>query len=231
MIGIVTGLVEAIPKLVEAIPQIITKLVETLTKPDMLKKIIEGAIILIGALISGLIQAIPSIVLAIPQIIMSIKKSFEDYDWIGLGKNLLEGLLNGFSNAGNIIWEAIKKVGNSMIDGIKNFFGIHSPSKVMAYWGKYLPQGFAVGIEADTDTALKAIDEMNNEIERKMTNAVYTEMGKINTNATVKANNSLFNVINVNSTIEGKVELEGRKVGRLTAPYTTQTIKNGGVYK
>lgn len=105
---------------------------EALTRPDMLAKIIEGAITLIFALIAGLIQAIPEIIMAIPKIIGAIKDAFTNYDWIGLGKNLLQGLLNGFSNAGNIIWQAIQSVGNSMIDGIKSFFGIHSPSRLMA---------------------------------------------------------------------------------------------------
>ena len=230
LLGVVTGIINALPQLIDAIPEIITKLVQTLTRPDMLGRIIEGAIRLMVALTAGLIQAIPQILGAIPQIIGAVKDAFVGYDWGALGRSLLQGLLNGFSNAGNIIWEAIKKVGNSMIDGIKSFFGIHSPSRVMAKWGKYLPQGFAVGIEADTDTAVKAIDDMNTEIEKKMKNAVYTEMGKMNTNATVKANNSMFNVTTINSEIKGDVTLEGKKVGRLTAPYVTQTIKNGGVY-
>lgn len=98
----------------------------------------------------------------------------------------------------------------------------------MAGIGKYLPQGFAVGIEADTDTAIKAIDDMNNEIERKMKNAVYTEMGNINTNATVKANNSLFNVTQVDLDISGKVDMDGQKTGRLIMPHITKTLKKAG---
>ena len=230
LLGVVTGIINALPQLINAIPQIITSLVQTLTRPDMLQKIIEGAIMLIIALTAGLIQAIPEILLAIPTIIGSIKDAFVNYDWAGLGKSLLQGLLNGFSNAGNIIGSAIQKVGNSMISKFKSFFGIHSPSKLMAKWGQYLPQGLAVGIEADTDTAVKAIEDMNNEIERKMKNAVYTEMGKMNANATVKANNSMLNVTTINSTIEGKVELDGKPAGRLLAPYVTQTYRKAGAY-
>lgn len=230
LLGVVTGIINALPQLIDAIPEIITKLVQTLTRPDMLARIIEGAIRLMVALAAGLIQAIPQIIMAIPTIIGAIKDAFVGYDWGALGRSLLEGLLNGFSNAGNIIWSAIKKVGSSMIDGIKSFFGIHSPSRVMAYWGKYLPQGFAVGIEADTDTATKAIDDMNNEIEKKMRNAVYTEVGKMNTNATVKANNSLFNVTQIEAKFDGSVDIDGKKAGRIMAPSIMKTVKQGGAY-
>ena len=131
IVGLVEGLVNAIPKIVEAIPKIIESLFNALTRPEMIGRLLEAGIRLIIALIAGLIQAIPQIILAIPQIISSMAEAFRNYDWGALGRSLLQGLLNGFSNAGNIIWQAIQSVGNSMIDGIKSFFGIHSPSRLM----------------------------------------------------------------------------------------------------
>lgn len=228
IIGLAEGLINAIPKLIDKIPIIIEKLLQAII--NNLPKILSIGIQLLIELGAGLVSAIPQLIAMIPQVVSAIINAFKNTDWGSVGRQLLEGLLNGFSNAGNIIWNAIKKVGNSMIDGIKSFFGIHSPSRVMADIGKYLPQGFAVGIEADTDTAVKAIDEMNNEIEKKMKNAVYTEMGKVNTNATVKANNSLMNETTINSKIEGTVEIEGKTAGRLLAPYVTQTYRKAGAY-
>ena len=147
---------------------------------------------------------------------------------VEVGKNLITGLWNGIVGAKNWLEDKIKGFADGVVDGFKDTLGIHSPSRVMAYWGKFIPQGLAVGIEADTDSAIKAIDEMNNEIERKMRGAVYTEMGKINANATVKANNSMFNVTTINSTIQGTVELEGKTTGRLLAPFITQTYRKAG---
>lgn len=67
-------------------------------------------------------------------------------DWLQIGIDIIKGICNGLTSAGNIIWEAIKKVGNSMIDGIKNFFGISSPSKLMRdEVGTYLAEGIGVG--------------------------------------------------------------------------------------
>lgn len=238
LLGVVTGIVEALPQLIDAIPQIITKLVETLTKPDMLGKIIEGAIKLMVALAAGLIQAIPQILGAIPQIISSIGEAFRDYDWGALGQSLLQGLLNGFSNAGNIIWSAIKKVGSSMIDGIKSFFGIHSPSRVFADLGEYLPQGFAVGINRDATVAVKSVKKMNKSILKgfnfdglysKMQNAVNLETGKIATSlsTTATTNKTLTANIAVNPS---DIYMDSTKVGRVVAPAVTRTLRGAGAY-
>lgn len=136
--GLAQGLINAIPELVSKIPIIIEKLLQAII--NNLPKILLAGIDLIVELANGLVEAIPQLIGMIPQIIQAIIDTFLSTDWASIGIQLLQGLLNGFSNAGNIIWDAIKKVGNSMIDGIKSFFGIHSPSKLMAKWGKYLPQ-------------------------------------------------------------------------------------------
>ena len=238
LLGVVTGIVEALPQLIDAIPQIITKLVETLTRPDMLGRIIEGAIRLMVALAAGLIQAIPQILGAIPQIISSIGEAFKNYDWGALGQSLLQGLLNGFSNAGNIIWSAIKKVGNSMIDGIKSFFGIHSPSRVFANLGEYLPQGFAVGINRDATVAVKSVKKMNKSILKgfnfdglysKMQNAVNLETGKIATSlsTTATTNKTLTANITVNPS---DIYMDSTKVGRAVTPAVTRTLRGAGAY-
>lgn len=230
LLGLVQGLLNAIPQLIDAIPEIITNLVKALTKPEMLGKIIEAAITLIISLTNGLIQAIPKLIAAVPKIITAIGDAFKGYDWGALGRSLLEGIMKGFSNVGNLITDTVSNVGNSLISKFKSFFDIHSPSKVMAKLGEYLPQGLAVGIEADTDTAIKAIDTMNDEIEKKMQNAVYTEMGKMNTNATVKANNSLFKVTQIEAKFDGSVDIDGKKAGRILAEPIMKTVKQGGAY-
>lgn len=82
----------------------------------------------------------------LPEIYTKAKDTLLNMDWLGIGKDIISGICNGLTSAGNIIWEAIKNVGNSMIDGIKNFFGISSPSKVMRdEVGEYLAEGIGVG--------------------------------------------------------------------------------------
>lgn len=82
---------------------------------------------------------------------------------LNIGKNLVEGLWNGISDMTGWILDKIKGFGNSVLDGIKSFFGIHSPSKVFENEvGKMLTLGMAKGIENNLNPVKNAMDELNN---------------------------------------------------------------------
>ena len=148
-----------------------------------------------------------------------------------IGKNLVEGLWNGITGAGNWLKDKISSFASGVIDGFKSTFGIHSPStRARDEVGRYIPQGVAVGIEADTDSALKAIDNMNDDIISEMNRAVAVETGSINANASVKSNNSMLNVIKATFNIDGSVDVDGQKMGRYITPIVTKTLKTGGAY-
>lgn len=62
------------------------------------------------------------------------------------GRNLVEGLWNGITGAGEWLKSKISEFGSGIIDGFKKSFGIHSPSTVMRdKVGKFLAQGIGVG--------------------------------------------------------------------------------------
>ena len=236
IISLAEGLLNAIPQLIEKIPIIIQKLVQAII--NNLPKIIEMGIRLLVELGAGLIAAIPQLIAMIPQIISAIINAFFETDWGEIGLQLLQGLLEGFSNAGNIIWNAIKKVGNSMIDGIKSFFGIHSPSKVFMALGKYLPQGFAVGINKESKSAIKSTQKLNNAIldnfnlnnmYSKMRSAVALQTSRIATNLSTTAN--VNRSLNATITVEGSdIYMDSTKVGRAVTPTITRTLKGAGAY-
>lgn len=118
---------------------------------------------------------------------------------LNIGRNIVEGLWNGIKNAGNWIREKVGSFAKGILDGMKSALGIHSPSTLFRdQIGRFIPQGIAVGIEADTDSALKAIDNMNDDIMAEMNRAVAFETGSINANASVKSNNNIMNIMNAN---------------------------------
>ena len=163
IVGLAVGLVEAIPKIIDKIPELIARLVTALLSPDMLMKLINAGIELIIALGKGLLKAIPKIIALVPNIIKELFKSFKDIivntNWLDLGKNILNGILNGMLNFGNIVKDAIKKVGSKITGAIKNFFGIKSPSKLMQNEvGKYLAQGIGVGFEKEIPDVIKDVN-------------------------------------------------------------------------
>ena len=201
LLAIVLGIVDNIDKLIDAVLYLIGELIATLSRPDILEKLIMAGIELIMALILGLIKSIPYIIMAMPKIIAAIVNTFKNMDWAKIGKDILKGILSGFTNVGNLIWNAVKKVGNSMMGAIKKFFGIKSPSRLMRdKVGKYLPQGIAVGIEADTGKALDSIDKMNDEIYDRMKQAVNMETGKMAFSGTT---GSISQILSSNATFDG----------------------------
>lgn len=62
------------------------------------------------------------------------------------GRNLIEGLWNGINDKVGWIRRQISGFVDNVKGWFKDFFGIHSPSRVMADLGRYLPAGLAQGI-------------------------------------------------------------------------------------
>lgn len=78
-----------------------------------------------------------------------------------IGSDIVEGLWNGISNMSSWISSKISSFGDGVLSGIKDFFGIHSPSKVMAdEVGRWIPEGIAVGIEKNAKSALDSMKDL-----------------------------------------------------------------------
>lgn len=151
-----------------------------------------------------------------------------------IGRNIVEGLWNGIKNAKDWLVGKIGQFTNGVMDGFKSKvtgFDIHSPSrKVRDEVGKFIPEGFAVGVEANTDSALRAIDNMNDDIMSEMNKAVAFETGAVNAKASVKSNNSMLNVIQAAFNIDGSIDIDGQRAGRILTPYMSKILRTGGAY-
>lgn len=238
ILALVLGIVEALPKLLEKVPDIIVKLVTALTKPEMLAKLISAAITLVNALITGIIKMIPEFLLMAPRLITQMKNTLVDRikntDWKKLGKDILNGIINGLLNFGNTIKDAASKIYNEVKSKIKSFFGISSPSKKMRdEVGQWIPKGVAVGIEANTDSVDSAIQDLNDEIMNKMTQAVNVETGKMaysGTNGTITQMMSAFGTTTVVN--DNKLYLDGDQIYQnqqtVSAKKNLQTQFGGG---
>lgn len=78
-----------------------------------------------------------------------------------IGSDIVKGLWNGINDMASWIGGKIKGFGEGVLNGIKNFFGIASPSKVMANEvGKWLPEGIAVGINKNAKSTLNAMKDL-----------------------------------------------------------------------
>lgn len=82
-----------------------------------------------------------------------------------IGTNIVKGIANGITNAKQYVIDKITGLGQDILNGIKGFFGIHSPSKVMEdEVGVQLALGVAEGIDKGKEKAKKSAEEMGQEI-------------------------------------------------------------------
>ena len=149
IMALADGLILALPDLIDKIPVIIDKTLMAIT--NNLPKLIQMGGELIIKLAFGVIKALPQLLATIPQIIGSMVSAYANY-YAKLGEvgfNLIKGLWNGISDAGAWLWEKISGFFGDIVDGIKDFFGIHSPSKVFSdEIGKNLALGVGEGFGA-----------------------------------------------------------------------------------
>ena len=92
------------------------------------------------------------------------------FDWLGNAfSHLWDWISNGFKGlvdvGGNLIsglWQGITGAAGAVWNGICDFFGIHSPSRVMAGIGEYLSLGLAQGITDETDSVVQGVKDVSN---------------------------------------------------------------------
>lgn len=149
--GLAQGIINAIPVLVAALPKVITSLVNGLLAA--IPQIIQAGVQLFVALIQNLPTIIAEIVKAVPQIVSGIVSAFGSLvgEMVNAGANLLHGLWEGISGAAGWLWDQVSGWASSLVNGIKNFFGIHSPSTVFAEIGTNMGEGVGVGFGESMD--------------------------------------------------------------------------------
>ena len=158
--GIITFLLDSIPQIIETGIQLLTSLVTALPE------IIMAGVQLFVALIENLPTIIVEIVKAVPQIIAGIVKAFGSlmYKIVEIGGNIVKGLWSGIQQLASWLWDKVSGWISSIWDGICDFFGIHSPSKEMAWVGEMLVKGLAGSIDDNGDEAVKAAEGMAEDI-------------------------------------------------------------------
>lgn len=186
-----------------------------------LPKIIQSGIELIGALISGLIQAIPSLIAAVPQIISAIWDTITNTDWLSLGKNIIDGVIQGVKNVASSLIDVFKDLASSALDAVKEFFGIASPSKVMRdQVGKMIPAGMAIGVEEGMDDEEdRIVDAMRKGVPTTIDSYINTKAGSV-----TAAGHAQTGGFQQNIAIYSPTQLSPSEVARQTRNQTRQMV-------
>ena len=80
-----------------------------------------------------------------------------------IGRNIIQGLINGIGNAAGALYNKMQSIAKSALDGAKAALGIKSPSrKFRDEVGKWIPEGIAVGINANADSVMQSMENLSN---------------------------------------------------------------------
>lgn len=152
LFALIDGIIKCIPELVAAVPTLIIAFVNGIV--NNLDKIILAAPQIIVSLITGIIGAIPELIAAVPRVIAAIADTIRNYDWGGIGRNIVQGLKDGIAGMWDNIKDWFNEKVNSLVGGVKRILGIHSPSKVFAGIGGFMAEGLGEGF-SDEFAAVK----------------------------------------------------------------------------
>ena len=145
LITLADGLIDAIPQLVDATIQIIENLIRFLVEPQNISKLVNAGIRVTMALQTGLLNALPKLAEGALKLVLAIGDTIVHTDWLQVGKNIVDGLWDGLKRSWSSLQEWFNNAVNGLVDGIKGWLGIHSPSKVFAGIGDFMALGLGEG--------------------------------------------------------------------------------------
>ena len=158
ILTLIKGLIKAVPSLIANFGDILMMIWNIITAFNWLT--------LGGNIVSTITQGVKNLAANLPNALSEIAqqgwKIIKNIDWAGLGRALIDGIVQGIRWAGSAIGNTLMGYAEGAWKKVKSFFGIGSPSKLMRDTvGKWIPEGIAVGIEANADSVYDAMDDLS----------------------------------------------------------------------
>ncbi|MBQ6952107.1 MAG: PblA [Clostridia bacterium] len=117
---------------------------------------------LVGFFTGTVPNAINTLVTGVTSIPGKISSIFQNFSWGSIGSNIISGIARGISSGASAIVSAAQSAARAALNAAKRFLGIASPSKVMRdQVGKFIPEGMAIGIEANTKPLQDAMHDLS----------------------------------------------------------------------
>lgn len=118
-----------------------------------------------GKILTNIIEAVKNLPRELAKkatsAIRDMKTTFKNVDWGSVGMNVVKGIAKGVGDFAWILVDKMTSLAQKAWEGVKDFFGIHSPSRLMRDTvGKMIPAGITVGLEkAFPDTIDTLLDQ------------------------------------------------------------------------
>ena len=93
-------------------------------------------------------------------------------EWVNVGRDIINGLIKGIKEKISAFVETLKNGVSEAIRAAKKLLGIASPSKVFAEMGRYVDEGFIVGIRDYADRVANATEDLGRTAVNSMADAI-----------------------------------------------------------
>lgn len=124
----------------------------------------QGTVNIFNNLVQGAKNAWNNLKRSVSDTVENVKQTFNDMrhiDLFEIGKNIIQGLVNGIGSMIGAVNKKIKEVAGNIKEKIKGALGIHSPSRWMRDMiGKNIVLGVVAGIDQEKGTLDKSVKKM-----------------------------------------------------------------------
>lgn len=115
-----------------------------------------------GKILTNIIEAVKNLPKELSKkatsAIRDMKTTFKNVDWGSVGMNVVKGIAKGVGDFAWILVDKMTGLAQKAWEGVKDFFGIHSPSRLMRDTvGKMIPAGITVGLKKAFPDTLKTL--------------------------------------------------------------------------
>lgn len=118
----------------------------------------------ITSAVSSGVSSMMNFITSIPSRIMGVFSGAGSW-LLSAGQNIIQGLINGITNAIGGAISAVKNAVSGIIDGAKSLLGIASPSKVFdREIGRMIPAGLGRGVSENERAATRPVEDMVNSL-------------------------------------------------------------------
>lgn len=218
---IVNGIISQIPLLVNTFFNMLGNLWNLIFQINWL----DAGVQLLDLLLNGILSMVGTALSSFGDFVTDMIERITEVDWLEIGISIIQGLIEGIK--GLFDWALGQVTGffGGIVDGVKDFLGIHSPSKVFAEFGEMVDRGFAEGVlgyenvirKATQDAAALASATFDQHMVYDMMPRMYDTESE---NRSAKTNGGFTQ----NITINAPKQLDPSETARLTRNQTRQTI-------
>ena len=195
IVELINGIANGIPKIIDAVCNLVLKMINGIT--DAIKKYDDLFLDAMEGFVSALAEALGKLAA----------------DVIGLGLLIVEGIIKGLWDGLKDLLETVKDLCEEMWDEIKDFFKIKSPSRLMMTAGRYIDEGFAIGLERYAKLVTNAAGDVSSGAYDALTNAV----NGISKLEFVDAQPTIRPVLDLSDVASGANAISGMLTGRTIA--------------